>query len=412
MNNNNKFQMTLTGEIFEIKTIEKDVNQSISDDKINEKYLKGEIRIITEQARYPLDTIPTMLNSGKYNLNPEYQRRKRWGIVQQSKLIESFIINVPIPPIFLYEVEFAKYEVMDGLQRLTTIDDFYKGKFELSGLEEWKELNGKTYSKLPSKVREGIDRRYLSSIVLVNETAKNKEEAEFLKQIVFGRLNSGGDKLTAQETRNALYGGNFNNYCIKLSKNKNFRNLWGFPQYQLSEEGAILNEDELLSSGDAYRAMEDVELVLRFFAFRHYEKLSSFKSQEKFIDEYLNQANSFPSETIIALGELFKECVYILDEIFGVEAFFMPETTQKKTTPTKTVYDPLMLSISKIIDKKTLLLEKSKQIKSLKFEDKENLLIPGKDKNNELFDGKYNNKTNIVARVTYFDNFFSTILNS
>lgn len=71
-----------------------------------------------------------------------------------------------------------------------------------------------------------------------------------------------------------------------------------------------------------------------------------------------------------------------------------------------------MLSISKIIDKKTLLLEKSKQIKSLKFEDKENLLIPGKDKNNELFDGKYNNKTNIVARVTYFDNFFSTILNS
>ncbi len=404
--------MTLSGEIFKVKTSKKDVNQFISDDKINEKYLKGEIRIITEQARYPLDTIPTMLNSGKYNLNPEYQRRKRWGIVQQSKLIESFIINVPIPPIFLYEVEFAKYEVMDGLQRLTTIDDFYKGKFKLSGLEEWKELNGKTYSKLPSKVREGIDRRYLSSIVLVNETAKNKEDAEFLKQIVFGRLNSGGDKLTAQETRNALFGGVFNNYCINLSKNENFRNLWGFPQYQLSDEGAILNEDELLSSGDAYRAMEDVELVLRFFAFRHYEKLSLFKSQEKFIDEYLNQANSFPSDTIFALGEIFKECVYILDKIFGKEAFFMPETTQKKTTPTKTVYDPLMLSISKIIDKKTVLMEKSKQIKSLKFKDKENLLIPGKDKNNELFDGKYNNKTNIEARVTYFDNFFSSILNS
>ena len=177
-------------EIFEVKPLEKVNNQSISDEKINEKYLKGEIRIITEQARYPLDTISTMLSSGKYELNPEYQRRKRWGIIQQSKLIESFIINVPIPPIFLYEVEYAKYEVMDGLQRLTAIDDFYNCKFSLEGLEEWKELNGKTYDKLPLKIREGIDRRYLSSIVLLNETAKHKEDAEFLKQIVFGRLNS------------------------------------------------------------------------------------------------------------------------------------------------------------------------------------------------------------------------------
>jgi hypothetical protein len=404
--------MKLTGEIFEIKTAEKNVNQSISDEKINEKYLKGEIRIITEQARYPLDTISTMLSSGKYELNPEYQRRKRWGIEQQSKLIESFIINVPIPPIFLYEVEYAKYEVMDGLQRLTAIDDFYKGKFALEGLEEWKELNGKTYAKLPSRVREGIDRRYLSSIVLLNETAKNKEDAEFLKQIVFGRLNSGGDKLTPQETRNALYGGVFNNFCIQLSKDNNFRNLWGFPQYKISEEGKVLNEEELLSSGDAYRAMEDVELVLRFFAIRHYEKLSSFKSQEKFIDEYLNQANSFSEDTISSLGEIFKECVEILNQIFGEEAFYMPETTQKKTTPTKTVYDPLMQSISKFLDKKPILLEKAEHIKAQKFKDTANLLIPGKEKNNELFDGKYNNKNNIELRIKYFDNFFDSIIKS
>jgi Protein of unknown function DUF262 len=404
--------MKLKGEIFDIKKIEKTLNQSISDEKINEKYLKGEIRIITEQARYPLDTIPAMLSGGKYELNPEYQRRKRWGIIQQSKLIESFIINVPIPPIFLYEVEYAKYEVMDGLQRLTAIDDFYNGKFALEGLEEWKELNGKTYNKLPSKIREGIDRRYLSSIVLLNETAKNKDDAEFLKQIVFGRLNSGGDKLTPQETRNALYGGPFNNYCIQLSKDKNFRELWCFPQYNISSDGKILNEDELLFSGDAYRAMEDVELVLRFFAFRHYEKLSSFKSQEKFIDEFLNQANNFEQATINSLGEIFKESAEVLNKIFGSEAFYMPDSTQKKTTPTKTVYDPLMQSISKILDKKAILLEKAEQIKAQKFQDKENLLIPGKEKNNELFDGKYNNKNNIESRIKYFDNFFATIINS
>lgn len=403
--------MKLKDETFEILVAEKDNNQTSSDEKINEKYLKGEIRIITEQARYPLDTIPTMLSSGKYELNPEYQRRKRWDVIQQSKLIESFIINVPIPAIFLYEVEYAKYEVMDGLQRLTAIDDFYQGKFALNGLEEWKELNGKTYEQLPSKIKEGIDRRYLSSIVLLNETAKNKEEAEFLKQIVFGRLNSGGDKLTPQETRNALYGGAFNNLCIELSKDENFRNLWGFTKYEFSADGKLLNEDELLKSGESYRTMEDVELVLRFFAFRHYEKLPSFKSQEKFIDSYLDQANKFPEETRNELSEIFKECVYILNKIFSSEAFYMPEATQKKTTPTKTVYDPMMQSISKLLDKKTILLEKAEQIKAQKFQDKENLIIPDKPKNNELFDGKYNSKSNIESRINYFDNFFNSMIN-
>ena len=70
--------------------------------EISEKYIRGDVRIVTEQARYPLTTIGTMLNSGDYDLNPEFQRRKRWSRVKQSRLIESFIMNVPIPPIFLY----------------------------------------------------------------------------------------------------------------------------------------------------------------------------------------------------------------------------------------------------------------------------------------------------------------------
>ena len=133
----------------------------LSDDEINEKYKKGEIRIVTEQARYPLDSIPKMLESKKYILDPEYQRRKRWGNVRKSRLIESFIMNVPIPPIFLYEIEYSLYEVMDGQQRLTAIDDFYQGNFQLEGLQYWRELNGRKYENLPEQVRRGIDRRYL-----------------------------------------------------------------------------------------------------------------------------------------------------------------------------------------------------------------------------------------------------------
>jgi uncharacterized protein with ParB-like and HNH nuclease domain len=111
-----------------------------SDDEINEKYSKGDVRIITEQARYPLNTIVAMLDGGGYNLNPEFQRRHRWDQVRRSKLIESFIMNVPIPPVFLYESSYSSYEVMDGLQRITTITQFYGDKFELKGLDEWPEL--------------------------------------------------------------------------------------------------------------------------------------------------------------------------------------------------------------------------------------------------------------------------------
>ena len=190
----------LVGESFSFKQERENSQNSLSDKEINEKYKKGEIRIVTEQARYPLDTIETMLDktildskSKKYDLNPEYQRRKRWNKVRKSRLIESFIMNVPIPPIFLYEVDYSIYEVMDGLQSLTAIYDFYTGAFELEELEYWHELNGRKYIELPEQVRIGVDRRYLSSVILLQETAKNDKEAEFVKQIVFERLNSGGE---------------------------------------------------------------------------------------------------------------------------------------------------------------------------------------------------------------------------
>lgn len=391
----------IKGETFDFKK-SKIADVTMSDEKINQKYLKGEIRIITEQARYPLDTVPNMLEGGKYELNPEYQRRKRWNNEQKSRLIESFIINVPIPPIFLYEVSFAKYEVMDGLQRLTAIKDFYRNQFELEGLEQWVELNGKKYSELPQKVKEGIDRRYLSSIVLLNETAKDQKVADFLKQIVFGRLNSGGDKLVSQESRNALFSGKFNSLCIKLSENDSFRKLWGFTLIQKNADSKITNEKDLLKD-DSYRKMQDVELVLRFFAYRHLDKLPSLNSQEKFLDEFLSQANNYDEKIILELENIFKETVDIVYKVFGKEAFYMPQGSQKKSTPTKTIYDPLMQSISKLIKKKETLIDKKDKIKKAKFAIKGDLIIPGKDKNNELFDGKYNSKNNVQSRIDYFD---------
>ena len=371
----------------------------LSDDEINEKYKKGEIRIVTEQARYPLNSIEAMLDSEKYIRNPEYQRRKRWNNTRKSRLIESFIMNVPIPPIFLYEIDYSIYEVMDGQQRLTAIYDFYKGKFELEGLEYWQELNGRNYQNLPEQVQKGIDRRYLSSIILLQETAKSKEEAEYLKQIVFERLNSGGEKLTAQETRNALHNGKFNRLCIKLSENDPFRKMWYLP---LESEG----EDKLLES-ESYRKMEDVELVLRFFAYRHIENLKS--PVDKFLDEYLKQANNYSDETIENLENIFQETIQLIYSILGNSAFIPPKERRDRQTPLKTIYDPMMQVFANNIAHKESLLRNKADIKSDLYSNKELLSI--KEENNRLlFDGRYNNKKDVEARIEYFHNFLKNYI--
>lgn len=386
------------GEVFNLDVLP---NEEVikSDDEINAKYKRGEIRIITEQARYPVNSIVGMIDSGDYELNPEYQRRKRWDDIRKSRLIESFIMNVPLPPIFLYEVDYSEYEVMDGLQRLTTIYDFYKGKYTLTGLEYWKELNGKTYDDLPKEVRKGIDRRYLSSIVLLQETAKNEEEAKELKQIVFERLNSGGEKLRPQETRNALYNGEFNQLCLKLAKNDNFRKMWKMP---LEEEG-----EEALLKSEPYRKMEDVELVLRFFAYRHLEKLRGI-TVENFLDEYLKQANKYPTTTIKSLEKLFLDTIEIVYVIFNNQAFLLPELENKSYKPVKTVYDPLMQAIAFRIEKKDQFLSNAKKINEAIFNDHTKLV---NDERKRLFDGRYNLWGEVQKRINYYLDIFDEILN-
>jgi hypothetical protein len=384
----------ISGETFTFQDNSDTSKECLSDDEINEKYKKGEIRIVTEQARYPLDSIPTMLDSKKYILDPEYQRRKRWDDARKSKLIESFIMNVPIPPIFLYEIDYSIYEVMDGQQRLTAIYDFYKGKFELEGLEYWQELEGRNYQNLPEQVRRGIDRRYLSSIILLQETAKSQKEAEYLKQIVFERLNSGGEQLTPQETRNALQNGKFNQLCIKLSKNEYFRKMWNFPLESEGEKNLLENE--------SYKKMEDVELVLRFFAYRHCDKLKS--SVDKFLDEYLKQANSYPDETMNKLENLFNETINLIYQILENSAFIPPKEDRNKNTPLKIVYDAMMQVFARKIDFKNELLKYKEVIKREMYSD-EKMLYVAEENDRFLFEGRYTSRKGLEARIRYFDNF-------
>jgi len=390
----------IKGEVFSLnKTNREKITHT--DKEINDKYRKGDSRIIIEQGRFRIKEIKGMLDGNDYKLNPEYQRRQRWNDGKKSRLIESFIINVPLPPIFLYEYDFAKYEVMDGLQRLTTIYDFYGDKFELIELEYWRELEGKTYSQLPLEIKAGIDRRFLSAIILLEETANTKEEAEELKQIVFERLNSGGEKLTAQETRNALYDGKFNKLCLKLATNNKFRKMWRIPSKKdlLKKEEINYSKKEI----DRYKTMEDVELVLRFFAYRFLNQYKSH-SMKDFLDLYLKEANRWENKTLDDLEKVFLNSIELVYGIFGEEAFVLPKSNIRQSKNiTKTIYEPLMQSISKYLEYKENLLRYKEEIKKNKFNNKENLIL---ENGKKLFDGKYNHRSVIEKRIEYFDKLF------
>ncbi|CAD5279397.1 MULTISPECIES: DUF262 domain-containing protein [unclassified Imperialibacter] len=392
----------LKGEKITFAHLEKTFEARMSDEDINQKYIKGEVRIVTEQARYPLPSIVTMLESGDYMLNPEFQRRHRWNQEQKSRLIESFIMNVPIPPIFLYEDKYSHYEVMDGLQRLSAIYDFYTDKLTLEGLDQWPELNGKACSNLPVQIRKGIDRRYLSSIILLQETAKDEFEAKKLKQLVFERINSGGVRLKPQEARNAIYNGPLNELCIKLARNKYLCKTWDIPE----PTGDETTPPEDLLRNNSFREMEDVELVLRYFANRQREEL--FKSSSNFsnfLDNYLRYGNKLQTETLKKMVQLFEATIEFVYQLMGEKAFWLYRQRGANWNwyqrPTTVVFDPLMLVATNYINDSEKILSKKTQVESI--------MADFYKVNYATFEGRNTNPSLVKDREGKFDLLFQKL---
>src|SRR5713101_16550 len=103
---------------------------------LEKKYSEQMRQIVSQKIDLPISTLPEMIKE-QINLNPDFQRRDRWDEEKQSRFIESIIMNVPIPPVFLGEDEYGSYVVLDGRQRLTAIYEFLKNHYSLKGLEVW-----------------------------------------------------------------------------------------------------------------------------------------------------------------------------------------------------------------------------------------------------------------------------------
>ncbi|VEP15666.1 conserved hypothetical protein [Hyella patelloides LEGE 07179] len=366
----------------------------MTDEQINIKYEQGQQRILTEMNREKLPSFADSLKKTNYmDVSPFYQRRLRWDEQKQSQLIESFLINIPVPPIILYEREYNSYEVMDGQQRITAIKDFYNNDLELTGLEMWSELNGRTYQQLPDKIKAGIDRRAISSIVLITESTQNKEEAFFLKQITFERLNTGGVSLSKQEIRNCIYSGIFNTLLFKLANNSIFAKAWGIP---------LENKDKLRKN-NLYKKMEDVELVLRFFAFRHANEFRN--GIEGFLNLYMIKSLNFSQGDINILEGIFIETINLASTIYEDKLFkpFDVKTKQWKDNSYKAFYDAVMVGLSNHLNDVDLLIERKSRI----LEETKKLLA--KDKKN-IFTGAGRTKADLQERIKLFDEMLSQII--
>lgn len=385
----------LEGELLSWTPDAASLQQDVLDEVLEEKYVSGEMRIVVEQARYPLKQVPDLLASADYNLQPDFQRRPRWSVETQSRLIESFIMNVPIPPVFLYEVGYSRFEVMDGKQRLTAIGDFYRGDFALTGLAEWPELNGRKYEELPEQLQRGIDRRYLSSIVLLHETAKTTEQADRLKQLVFERINTGGTDLSDQEKRNALYPGRMNSLCIELSRYPPIAEMWGIPVPTETEGSTDWQPPKTLLENAMYRSMEDVELVLRFFAHRQRRHLwRSGTRLDDYLTQYQRDANRYSPELLAGLGSMFRETAQLCLKVLGPDAFHLLRersgTRVWVARPALIAYDPLMWAFSQTLDYVDVLIDRRQSIK----QGIEQLYI----ERYEAFDGRKTNLVDIATR--------------
>ena len=367
---------------------------TMSDQEINDKYEKGEQRILTEMNREKLPAfVDALKKPGYMDIQPFYQRRKRWDQGKKSRLIESFLSNIPVPPIILYERDFNVYEVMDGQQRITALEEFYDNNLKLKGLELWPELNGRTYKELPAKIKAGIDRRSISTIVLITESTSSPEDALFLKQLAFARINTGGVELSRQEIRNCSFYSQFNQLLLELAVNPIFAAAWNIP----------IHDDEELQNNNLYKKMEDAELVLRFFALRNTDKFS--RGMQGFLDLYMMKSLSFSDEDIEFLKNIFLQTINLAHQIYG-EKLFKPFDSQSDTWTNearKAYYDAVMVGFSRHLANVDILRERKPRVI-------EKTKILFREDNLKLFTGGGKTKADIQNGISLFDNMLSQVI--
>lgn len=255
----------------------------------------GKRTIFTDKLDPPIASLFMKYKNGDLILDPLFQRRPVWDLVRQSKLIESVILEVPIPVFYLAESQDGTEEVIDGQQRFRSFFDYLDGKFPLRGLKALPEINGKKFIDLEKPMQKLINNYSVRTVTF------KKESDENLRFEIFERLNTGAMPLNDQELRNCIYRGRYNQLLIDLSEDPDYRLLMGLTGPE--------------------RRMRDVEYVLRFASFFHSTYLNYKPSMARFLNEEMRMHQHISQKDANELTKAFKHTMSFIRCLLGKNAF-------------------------------------------------------------------------------------------
>jgi len=296
-------------------------------------------------------------------VKPELQRHYVWDRPEASRFIDSLLLGLPVPSIFLAKTNEEKLLIIDGFQRIMTVYDFVRGIFSRDGkvfrLSRSDRINsrwrGKAFSELGETEQRRIRNTTIHAIIFVQKEPVDDDTSLFQ---VFERINTSGRTLLPQEIRNCVAQGKLNSTLIELNKNTSWRAVFGLKE--------------------ADSRMRDMEFILRFLAlssetFRQDARESI--SLKRFLDIYMKKNANPPDEILSSIRDRFALSINHIHEVFGVAAFhnISPSDPQKlvpKFSPT--LFDSITIAADFAIRSGNFILpEKPEEARRLLLQDVE-----------------------------------------
>ena len=257
---------------------------------------------------------------------PFFQREFVWKIGQASRFIESLLLGLPVPGIFLSkEYDTQKLLVIDGNQRLTTLHCFYGGTFAPTGkpfaLESVQpEYEGATYAKLSPEIRRRLDDAVIHATIIKQDKPSEKSSSSIY--YIFERLNTGGTLLVPQEICSAIFHGELRTLLRQLNCNEQWRAIYGKKS----------------------RRIRDEELILRFFAM-YYDGNKYSKPMKKFLNDYMRSNRHLQRQSAQELTTIFEKAISAVYEIVGEDSF------KYRRGILASIFDSVMVGIAKRLEK-------------------------------------------------------------
>jgi hypothetical protein len=353
-------------DLFEIEDNQIEIEEGNDDVTIEVPFDPNKIKV--KRDAYSVGQIVQDLGFKVIDLDTEFQRLPGlWNDTQKSRLIESLLLNLPIPSFYFNEKEDNTWEVIDGLQRISTINSFIiEKKLKLTNLEFLKEYNGFKFEDLPNPLKLRITRFNITIYIIEKGTPVD------VKFNIFKRVNTGGLTLTAQEIRHAINQGKPAELIADLARGKDNKTQEDTIRTRKNSDKTITqlfatNEGKAFVKATENRInptrMEDRDFITRFVSFY----LIPYQEYKPDLDTFLNKGMStikeLNEEEIEKLKENFKEAMNLSYSIFGNDAFRKRFKKSDKRKPiNKALFEILSVNFAKLSNEKRDLLKRKQQV--------------------------------------------------